>query len=354
MRPIHPGSTFKPVTAIAAMQEHILEPFESLPCTGSYEKTGTTFKNWDPFVNEAMTLPTALARVLRHLLLPGRLSLLRDAGRARAAPAARGRAGSASASRTGIDLGAGAHRAAADAGLAQETYTKKTDPERLGDRQALEAGRLDPARDRPEGPARDADADGALLRHDRERRQARHAAPAARRRAADVERTARRRSLPTPPPPAPEPTNVDAQALAGRPRRPLPGDARLARDVRVDLRRLPDPDLREDRNGREGDRSRRRLPRLFDQSWFCGYGPSDSPGPRRLRDDRERRPRRRRGGAGRAEGVRGVLRQGGDRPGTDPLATDGRLRLQRREQPRAHAVAKPPTSRRSSAGSTGS
>ena len=57
-----PGSTFKPVTAIAAMQEHILQPFESLACTGSYKKNGQVFKNWDPFVNEAMTLPTALAR----------------------------------------------------------------------------------------------------------------------------------------------------------------------------------------------------------------------------------------------------------------------------------------------------
>ena len=57
-----PGSTFKPVTALAAMQEHILQPYESLACTGTYEKNGQTFKNWDPFVNEAMTLPTALAR----------------------------------------------------------------------------------------------------------------------------------------------------------------------------------------------------------------------------------------------------------------------------------------------------
>jgi penicillin-binding protein 2 len=29
-----PGSTFKPVTALAAMQEHILQPFEPLACTG--------------------------------------------------------------------------------------------------------------------------------------------------------------------------------------------------------------------------------------------------------------------------------------------------------------------------------
>ncbi|MDX6437136.1 MAG: penicillin-binding protein 2 [Gaiellaceae bacterium] len=57
-----PGSTFKPVTAIAAMQEHILQPFESLQCTGEYKKNGQVFKNWDPFVNVAMTLPTALAQ----------------------------------------------------------------------------------------------------------------------------------------------------------------------------------------------------------------------------------------------------------------------------------------------------
>ena len=57
-----PGSTFKPVTALAAMQEHILSPYNSLPCTGSYEVAGQTFKNWDPGVSQMMTLPTALAQ----------------------------------------------------------------------------------------------------------------------------------------------------------------------------------------------------------------------------------------------------------------------------------------------------
>jgi penicillin-binding protein 2 len=57
-----PGSTFKPVTALAAMQEHILTPYNSLPCTGSYEVAGQTFKNWDPGVSAMMTLPTALAQ----------------------------------------------------------------------------------------------------------------------------------------------------------------------------------------------------------------------------------------------------------------------------------------------------
>ena len=57
-----PGSTFKPVTALAAMQENILSPYSALPCTGTYKVAGQLFKNWDPFVNTSMTLPTALAQ----------------------------------------------------------------------------------------------------------------------------------------------------------------------------------------------------------------------------------------------------------------------------------------------------
>jgi penicillin-binding protein 2 len=57
-----PGSTFKPVTALAAMQEHILSPYQSLPCTGSYKVAGQTFNNWDPFVDQPMTLSTAIAQ----------------------------------------------------------------------------------------------------------------------------------------------------------------------------------------------------------------------------------------------------------------------------------------------------
>jgi penicillin-binding protein 2 len=60
-----PGSTFKPVTALAAMQEHILSPYAYLPCTGTFsspqDRSHRTFHNWDPNVNQAMDLPTALA-----------------------------------------------------------------------------------------------------------------------------------------------------------------------------------------------------------------------------------------------------------------------------------------------------
>jgi penicillin-binding protein 2 len=56
-----PGSTFKPVTALAAMQEHILAPYDAIQCTGSVTLFKQRFDNWNPFVNEPMTLPTALA-----------------------------------------------------------------------------------------------------------------------------------------------------------------------------------------------------------------------------------------------------------------------------------------------------
>jgi penicillin-binding protein 2 len=62
------GSTFKPITALAALEERLVTPTEPIPCTGVYhvyDKQGNvipggTFKNWDPFVNQQMTMSTAL------------------------------------------------------------------------------------------------------------------------------------------------------------------------------------------------------------------------------------------------------------------------------------------------------
>jgi penicillin-binding protein 2 len=56
-----PGSTWKPVTALAAMRERLVSAYGLLPCTGSMEIDGTVFKNWNPYINQAMTLPEALA-----------------------------------------------------------------------------------------------------------------------------------------------------------------------------------------------------------------------------------------------------------------------------------------------------
>src|SRR5262249_46334995 len=56
-----PGSTWKPVTALAAMQEHILTPYSSYPCTPTFTAFGQTFSNWNPYAGGWIELPTALA-----------------------------------------------------------------------------------------------------------------------------------------------------------------------------------------------------------------------------------------------------------------------------------------------------
>jgi penicillin-binding protein 2 len=58
-----PGSTWKPVTALAGMEEHVFSAYDSIQCTGSatYGLDKQVFRNWDPYVNKPMTLPEALA-----------------------------------------------------------------------------------------------------------------------------------------------------------------------------------------------------------------------------------------------------------------------------------------------------
>ena len=43
-----PGSTFKPVTALAALQEKMLDPYEPIQCDPSITVDGQKFVNWDP------------------------------------------------------------------------------------------------------------------------------------------------------------------------------------------------------------------------------------------------------------------------------------------------------------------
>ena len=61
-----PGSTFKPLTAIAALEEHLIKPYAFYPCTGTYvapeDNSHRVWHNWDPFVDQGMDLPTALAQ----------------------------------------------------------------------------------------------------------------------------------------------------------------------------------------------------------------------------------------------------------------------------------------------------
>jgi len=58
-----PGSTWKPVTALAAMQEHVVGAYDSIQCTpyAEYGLDNHRFHNWNPFTNRAMYLAEALA-----------------------------------------------------------------------------------------------------------------------------------------------------------------------------------------------------------------------------------------------------------------------------------------------------
>jgi penicillin-binding protein 2 len=57
-----PGSSFKPVTALAAMQEGLMRPYDIIPCTPDFTDHGQVFKNWTPLIDTGMDLTTALAQ----------------------------------------------------------------------------------------------------------------------------------------------------------------------------------------------------------------------------------------------------------------------------------------------------
>ena len=56
-----PGSVWKPVTALAAMEEGILTPTTTLQCSPEVSFYGQKFTNWDPYVDQPMELTQALA-----------------------------------------------------------------------------------------------------------------------------------------------------------------------------------------------------------------------------------------------------------------------------------------------------
>ena len=59
-----PGSTFKPLTALAAVSDGLLSPYEDVQCTpyAEYGLDKQRFRNWNPLVNQPMTLTTALSQ----------------------------------------------------------------------------------------------------------------------------------------------------------------------------------------------------------------------------------------------------------------------------------------------------
>ena len=270
-----PGSTFKPVTALAAMQEHILQPFEPLSCTGQYTNHGQVFKNWDPFVNEAMTLTTALAQSCdTYFYQVGYRFYGMPSERGPRLQAWAHRFGFGQ--RTGIDLGSEITGLLPTPDWRRQTYTKTSDPKnwridslwKPGDSIQLAIGQKD-LLVTPLQMARfyALIANGGKL-----------VTPHL---LLDVEQPSANRQtgrvIPTPPPSAPEPTNVDAQALSvvreglyEATHSSLGTSAAIFSGFPVPI------------SGKTGTAEKFIDPgdgylHTFNQSWWCGYGPSDSP-----------------------------------------------------------------------------
>jgi penicillin-binding protein 2 len=122
-----PGSTWKPVTALAAMQEGIVSPFQTLQCTPSFTVHGQVFKNWDPYANQPMTMPEAIgASCDTYFYQVGYdfYGLPPDRGHPLQGWASRFGFGAP----TGIDVGPEQSGLLPTPEWRQSTYTKKTDP----------------------------------------------------------------------------------------------------------------------------------------------------------------------------------------------------------------------------------
>ena len=101
-----PGSTLKPVTALAAMQEHVLSPYSPLLCSPTYTVKGETgasqtFHNWNPYVDQWIDLKTALAESCDTYFYQVGYSLLQPAAEPRSPAPELGLARSGSARRPG-------------------------------------------------------------------------------------------------------------------------------------------------------------------------------------------------------------------------------------------------------------
>ncbi|MEX1357291.1 MAG: penicillin-binding protein 2 [Gaiellaceae bacterium] len=128
-----PGSTFKPVTALAAIQEGIVSPWQTLSCTGSYQSphdegpVKQTFRNWDPYVNKGMALSTALSEscdTYFYQLGDAFFGLPPERGHPLQGWASRFGFGQ----RTGVDVGPELEGLLPTPEWRDKTFTRKTDP----------------------------------------------------------------------------------------------------------------------------------------------------------------------------------------------------------------------------------
>ena len=319
-----PGSTFKPLTALAAISDGLLSPHEYIQCTPyvEYGLDKFPFKNWNPFTNAADDADDGARAVLRHVLLRPRQPLLRarreraqvldgDAGLGEEVRLRRRRQVSTSAVRPP----ASCRRPPGASGIGRTAWDKAWNP---GDLIQLAIGQKDMTVT-PLQMARfyAALANGGKL-------VTPYLVSAVEQPGNDEQPPVTVRAFPPAPP---QVIDVNPEALEyvreglyeathdaegtssgvfGSFPVPVAGKTGTAEKV-VNLPGYP-------------------LGHQEDQAWWCGWGPYDggtyvtedrlAPGAdRRLRPDRERRSRRHSGGAGGAEGVRALVPGAGRRPG---------------------------------------
>ena len=269
-----PGSTWKPVTALAAMQEHLLTPYSSLLLHADYTRvrpgrstTGRrTSTSWIDAADRAR-------RVVRHVLLPARRATSTSCRANRGHPLQNWASRFGFGAPTGIDVGPEVAGPRADARVALRAVRRAAVLRRR--RPHLEAGLLDPDGDRPGRPhvtplqmarfyAMIANGGQLVTPHIAEDVEQSTGDPTGSRRCC-------RRFGAQPP----QPTGVDPTALAVVQQRPLRGDALADRHVVGRLRHVPGRHRRQDGHApRSSSRCRaiRHAPEP-DQSWWCGYGP---------------------------------------------------------------------------------
>ena len=128
-----PGSTWKPVTALAALEQRLVGPYDTLDCTPTYSPPNPfggkpqVFTNWNPFVSQWMNMPTALEQscdTYFYQLGYDFYGLPPNQGQPLQAWAKRFGFGA----RTGVDIGPESTGLVPTIQWRKKTFTRKTDP----------------------------------------------------------------------------------------------------------------------------------------------------------------------------------------------------------------------------------
>ncbi len=278
------GSTFKLITALAALEGGVITPSSVIEDGGSFTVGGQSFQNAGGASYGALTLVPAI-QVSSDVFFYTLGFDMWDTGQLQrwAHKLGIGRP-------TGIDIPGRRSRPAAD-----QTVARQARRRRAGRRTALVGRRQHPAGDRPGRPADQPAADGDRLRDAGQRRHGRHPArrPRGHRRGRPGAEGIRPQAAP--------PRQVQTGKPRRDPRRAAPRGAGARRHLLRRLRRLSDPGRGQDRH-RAAGRSRRPVlvhrPRPVSQSAYRDGG-----------DDRGRRLRSRIGGPGRAADPGSLFRQ---------------------------------------------